>query len=229
MIASYIVKLTTTGDKYTTRLVPGPDWKPEEVDQIVSGICGAPPAKCREILSQYIHTLFTGDQPRGIRDLAGGLHFRPTSGGVSDSVNGFRTADDIGVDMIVGFAPEVITAWRTNITIQKVGEEGLAVPVLDAIHNGLSDNHDTYTALQMIAIFGNRLGFDKSLLQQGAFIATGENGPWVRLMVYGPVTEQKVYVLIPAGTTGPIRIKIVNRALHETVYSEVLTAEPGPA
>ena len=112
--------------------------------------------------------------------------------------------------------------------MRRLGDEGPAFPVIETVLNALTGTKDTYTAAQMVRLVGSHLPFNRLKSEQGVYMATGENGPWVRLNTYGPVTAKQIFVLIPAGTTGAIRLKVINETLRESVYGIVLNSEVAP-
>ena len=224
----FFSKLGPSGRNYTSRIDFGEDWTQEELDGIVSGICGTPPAKCAEIGREYFRQILQAATPRRIFNLFGLLRVTPSTGGTAATPDGFHTAEDLKADIPLSYNADVIHAWRATCTIEKVGDEGAAIPIIDTIINGLTGTPNTYTAAQAIHLQMENGSFNKLLPNQGVFISTGENGPWVRLTAYGPVSDKNIYAFIPAATTGGIRIKVINEALHEFVYTVVLFSEQPP-
>ena len=88
-------------------------------------------------------------------------------------------------------------------TVEKVGDEGVAVPEIDSVLNLATDALNRYTAERMIRVMGDALDFDRQATGAGLFHGPRSDGPWVRLGTYGTISEENVSVLIPAGTTGP--------------------------
>ena len=229
MHVTIITKLGPLGKNFSTRPEFGPDWDQADLDARVAAICGVPPDKCAAVAKQYFLEILQADSPRRVLNFVGLLRVVPTTGGTATTPDGFHTAEDVKADFSISYLPDVIHAWRATSTIEKTGDEGPAVPIIEAVLNALTNTKDTYTAAQNIHFLGDRLGFDKLNPNQGVFISTGENGPWVRLNTYGPITAKQIFVLIPAGTTGGLRLKVVNETNRESVYTIVIYPEQAPA
>jgi len=228
MHITFLTKLGPLGHNVSSRPDFDEDWTPEELDQMVSNICGTPKEKCREIGGEYFRQIRQCPTMRRVFGLFGEVDVKPTTGGVASTPDGFHTAKDLKADILVNYTAEVIDAWQNSCTIEKVGEEGPAFPIIEMVYNGLTGTQDTYTDLQMVRMLGSHLPFNKLKTDQGVFMATGENGPWVRLNTYGQITDRQIFVLIPAGTTGGIRLKVINETHRETVYGIVLFPEVPP-
>lgn len=99
-------------------------------------------------------------------------------------------------------------------------EFGPVQPVLDES----TGTHNHSTALQNVRLVGVNLDFDKTDLTQGVFIAPAAGGAWVRLTTYGPITQGQIYVLIPSGTTGAQKLRVVNAGGHEGFSGEISDA-----
>jgi len=215
-----------SGRNYTSRIDFGEDWSQEEIDALVSGICGTPPAKCAEIFGTYLRQFLKAETPRrGFKLFGGLLNVKPSTGGTAATPDGFHTAEDLKADVFLSYTADVIHDWRSTCTIEKMGDEGVAVPTIGTILNCLTGTPNTYTPAQAIHLQTENGSFDKRDSTQGVFISTGENGPWVRLTAYGSITDKNIYAFIPAGTTGGIRIKVINDVMHEFVYTVVLYPE----
>ncbi len=226
---TFIVKPSTSGTKFTTRPDFGPNWTQAELDARVSAICGVPPDKCAAVARQYLLELLQAETPRRALNLFDLIYVKPSSGGAVATPEGFHSATDIKADFALGYLSDVIDDWRKTVTIEKTGDEGAAVPVVESVLNALTGRPDFYTAGQNIRLQGDRLAFTPTNTSQGVFTSPADSGPWTRLTTYGPVSDKQVYVLIPTGTTVAIRLKVINEGLHETVYTGTLSPETPPA
>lgn len=144
---TFIVKPSTDGEKFTTRPAFGPNWTQAELDALVSAAHGVPPETCRAIGRQYFLELLNAATPRRCLRLFDLLYTRPSSGGVQESPDDFHTPTDIKADLVVGYLAEVIRDWREPMTIAKVGQEGVAIPVIDSILNEFTGLLNKYTAI----------------------------------------------------------------------------------
>lgn len=220
---TFIVKLTPDGEKFTTRPDFGPNWTQEELDQLVhAAFPDVPAEKCAAIAQRYFLELLGADTPRRCLKLFGLLAVRPSSGGTSTTPDGFHSAEDIRADLIIGLLSDVLHGWRSQARIRKTGQVGAAIPVIDTVIDEATGTQNHYTAMQNVRLVGDHLDFDRTKPAQGVFIAPAAGGPWVRLGTYGPITDGQIYVLIPAGTAGPQKLRVVNEGEREG-FSAVIT------
>ena len=222
MNLTHILKLGTSGVDFSTRLNYDNNYTQAELDGIVATKHGVTPEKAAAIGREYFLTLMDSATPRKILNLFGLLSVKPTSGGKSVTADGFHTAEDIAAGWAITMKAEVIRDWREGCTIEQVGEEGVAAPEFVTVQNAFNNQLNTYTALQNIHISGKNLRFDKGDATTGVFMQPAAGGAWTRLTTYGPVSRGNVYVLIPVGTTGNQRIKLINESAHETIYGTLL-------
>lgn len=222
---TFITKLTTDGAKFTTRPDFGPNWTQDELDALVHAkFPDVPAATCAAIAKQYFMELLCADTPRRCLRLFGLIYSRPSSGGTATTPEGFANAEQIKADMIIGYLAEVVRDWREKLTIRNTGSEGVAAPVVEAVLDEANGAQNHYTAMQNVRLVGQNLDFDKTQATQGVFIAPAAGGPWVRLTTYGPITEGQIYVLIPSGTTGAQKLRVVNDGGHEGLSGEITDA-----
>lgn len=219
---TFVVKLTTDGEKFTTRPDFGPNWTQAELDARVHAAFPAVPAdQCALIAQRYFLELLAAESPRRCPRLFDLLYFRPSCGGVSTTPDGFHNATDLKADFIVGYLAEVIREVQGQISIRKTAQEGAAIPVIDTVLDEATGVQNHYTALQNVRLVGDHLDFDKTKPAQGVFIAPAAGGAWVRLTTYGPVTKTQIYVLIPSGTTGAQKLRVVNEGEREGFSAEI--------
>ena len=219
---TFVVKLTSDGEKFTTRPDFGPNWTQAELDARVHAAFPAVPAdQCGLIAQRYFLELLAADSPRRAPKLFDLLYVRPSCGGTSTTPDGFHNGSDIKADIVVGYLAEVIRDWQGQISIRKTGQEGAAIPVIDTVLDESTGAQNHYTALQNVRLVGDHLDFDRTKTDQGVFLAPAAGGPWVRLTTYGPTTEKNIYVLIPSGTTGAQKLRVVNTVGHEGFSAEL--------
>ncbi len=222
---TFITKLTTDGEKFSTRPDFGPNWDHGELDNLVHAkFPDVPAATCRAIGKQYFMELLCADTPRRCLRLFDLLYVRPSSGGAKAAPEGFANPEDIKADMVVGYLAEVIRDWREKLTIRNTGSEGAAIPVVEAVLDEATGAQSHYTAMQNVRLVGVNLDLDKTKSDQGVFIAPAAGGAWVRLTTYGPITQGQIYVLIPSGTTGAQKLRVVNAGGHEGFSGEITDA-----
>lgn len=150
---------------------------------------------------------------------------RPTSGGSSPSADGFHTPVDIKADVAVSIISSKIDTWRSQISLQSMGEVGLVSPVIDSIVNQENGALNKYTAGQMIELRGDHLKLNKVDPLQGVFFTIGA-APEVRATVYGTMDPSSLSVLVPAGTTGSVTVRVaafINGSIRSFTYMTPLT------
>lgn len=222
---TFITKLTADGEKFTTRPAFGPNWSHDELDALVHAkYPDVPAATCRAIGKQYFMELLCAGSPRRCLRLFDLLYVRPSSGGAKPTRDGFANAEDIKADMAIGYLSEIIRDWREKVTIRNTGSEGAAIPVIEAVLDESNGEPNHYTAMQNVRLVGVNLDFDKTQADMGVYIAPAAGGPWMRLATYGPITAGQIYVLIPSGTTGPQKLRVVNEGGHEGYSGEITDA-----
>lgn len=222
---TFITKLTSDGEKFTTRPDFGPNWEQAELDALVHSKFPTVPAEtCGAIGKQYFMELLCAATPRRCLRLFGLLYTRPSSGGAKTAPDGFATPEDIKADMVIGYLAEVVRDWREALTIRNTGSEGVAAPVVQAVLDEFTGAQNHYTAMQNVRLVGVNLDLDKTNANQGVYIAPAAGGAWVRLSTYGPITQGQIYVLIPTGTTGAQKLRVVNGGGHEGFSGEISDA-----
>jgi hypothetical protein len=157
--------------------------------------------------------------------LFGELSVRPTCGGSSPTPDGFQNADEINADIALSFTSEVIQQWRTTLQLESQGTKGLVTPVIDTILCLADNAEDHYVVMDNIRLYGHDLRFDKSDVLQGVFFIKAD-GTEVRATVYGPINPSDVTVLVPAGLTGALQVRIsahINGSLRTYLYTRTLS------
>lgn len=157
--------------------------------------------------------------------LFGELSVRPTCGGSQPTPDGFQNAGELNADIALSFTAEIIEAWRGTLTLESQGTKGLVTPVIDTILCLTDNAEDHYVVLDNIRLYGHDLRFDKSDPLQGVFFIKAD-GTEVRATVYGPINPSDVTVLVPAGLTGALQVRIsahINGSLRTYLYTRTLS------
>lgn len=157
--------------------------------------------------------------------LFGELSVRPTCGGSSPSPDGFQNAEEINADIALSFTAEIIQQWRATLQLESQGTKGLVTPVIDTILCLADNAEDHYVVMDNIRLYGHDLRFDKADVLQGVFFIKAD-GTEVRATVYGPINPSDVTVLVPAGLTGALQVRIsahINGSLRTYLYTRTLS------
>ena len=157
--------------------------------------------------------------------LFGELSIRPTAGGSQPGPNDFDNAEEINADIALTFTTEVIAAWRSGLTLENMGTKGLVTPVIDTVVCLADDAENHYVVGDNIRLVGHDLRFDKADLTQGVFFLKADNSE-VRGTIYGVNNPKEVVVLVPAGLTGDLRLRIaayINGSVRSYTYTGILS------
>lgn len=151
--------------------------------------------------------------------------FRGTSGGSSDSPDGFHNAADINAGVSVALLAPVIETWQQGLTLVSQGEVSKVTPAIASIIRQSDQGVDKYTAGNMIQVRGQNLNFDPSDVTQGVFFTAGEAAE-VRATGYAAIEPQSVIVLMPTGLTGPLSVRVatyINGSVRSALYTNLIT------
>ena len=165
----------------------------------------------------------TGRPLRGYLDKFNSI---PTAGGNFSSADDSADADSANLTLSFSLTREANSAWRSGVSLQKVGIKGLVVPEIESVVDKATGQQLHYTVGNVLEIRGERLSFDPADVLYGVFLQSVATGTRVRVTVYATVTGGTVQCVIPAGVSGPQRLVVVasvNNARRETIFSEVLT------
>jgi hypothetical protein len=157
--------------------------------------------------------------------LFGELGVRPTCGGSQPSPDGFQNAEEINADIALSFTAEVIDQWRATLQLESQGTKGLVTPVIDTIICLQNNAEDHYVVSDNVRLYGHDLRFDKSDPLQGVFFIKAD-GAEVRATIYGPINPSDVTVLVPAGLTGVLQVRIaaeINGSVRTYLYTRTLS------
>lgn len=211
---------------YRTSAVLGSMIDETALTAMIATACGTTPEQTTLVIKTFLAKL--RECANGCSwspNLYGELGVRPTSGGSSPAPDGFQNADEINADVALSFTAEVIQQWRSGLTLESQGTKGLVTPVIDTVLCLQNNAEDHYVVGDNIRLYGHSLRFDKADPAQGIFFIKAD-GSEVRASVYGPVNPSDVTVLVPAGLTGSIQLRIsahINGSLRTYLYTRPLT------
>lgn len=157
--------------------------------------------------------------------LLGRLRFRPTSGDSRPAPGDFDNPDEMNCDVALSITAEARDAWRSTLTLESQGEVGKLSPDIDSILSQENGAPGKYAAGTMIELSGHRLDIDKNDLSQGVFFRSGDN-PEVRASVYGTITPTSLSVMVPAGSSGPLVVRVANKingSIRSFTYMDPIT------
>jgi hypothetical protein len=151
--------------------------------------------------------------------------FRPTSGGSKPLPADFHNAEDIKASAAISFLAPVIESFRAGLTLESLGEVGKVTPEIETVIRQSDMAVDKYTAGGMIQVRGDYLKFDPADVAQGVFFQPGA-GAEVRATDYAAIQPQSVIVLVPAGLTGALTVRVathINGSVRSDTYTNQLT------
>jgi hypothetical protein len=224
MNLTYKTILNTSGEGYSTRLSYGEDFTQAELNAAVAAAHSVTPEQAEAIGREYFAILMAAATPRRCLNLFGLMSVQPTSGGSSPLPDGFHNATDINAGWAITMLADVLRDWRETCTIEKVGDEGAAAPVMESVINEADGVLNTYTSSQLVHILGDRLAFDKTDLTQGVFFDTVPPSTPIRAEVFGPIGDKNVYAAVPGGIlAGPLKVILTNNRGHTSTYTTTIT------
>ncbi len=151
--------------------------------------------------------------------------FRPTSGGSASQPDGFHNAADLNAGYSIALLAPVIEEWQTTLTLESQGEVGKVTPAIATIIRQSDMAVDKYTAGGLLQIRGEHLNFAPADLTQGVFFTAGAAAE-VRASDYAGIQPQSVVVLVPAGLTGPLSVRVatyINGSVRSHTYTNLIT------
>jgi hypothetical protein len=215
-----------SGGGFLARPVLPPALSGDDFMAKVAQRASLPVAQCDAVVDALVaEILACGSGCAHTNAVRGKLRFVPTAGGSSASPDGFHNAEDINADIAISLTAETRDAWRATLELERLEDKGLVSPEIDSIlsqENG-AENH--YVPGTLIVLNGDRLAFNKADLTQGVFFRSG-NDPEVRATVYGTVTPSSLSVLVPAGLTGPLHVRVaayINGSVRSFSYMHAIT------
>jgi hypothetical protein len=120
----------------------------------------------------------------------------------------------------------VIEDWQAGLTLESQGEVGKVTPLIDSVIRQSDQAVDQYTAGGMIQLRGDHLNFAAADTTQGVFFKAGSAAE-VRATDYAAQQPQSVIVLVPAGLTGPLTLRVashINGSVRSYTYTNPLTS-----
>lgn len=215
-----------SGGGYSTRAVFGAILQESTLTEAAAAAAGITAEKVEIVIKSILNGILTAGADSGYSmGLYGLIRFRPTSGGSNDDPTAFNTAEEINADLALSFTKDAIAIWRAGLTLENQGTVGKITPIITTVMNFRNGADNEYTAGDMIEVVGDNLRFDPDDATQGVFI-TPASGPEVRISVYGRNDPAMITALIPAGTTGPLTVRIaafINGSVRSFTYTDPIT------
>lgn len=192
----------------STRADLGVAVEDEEFFAKVAELSTKPVADC-EVVFDAILSAFVGfaRDTRSTLHLRDRLRMQPSSGGSFPIGTEPHTAEDIGARMNFTAGPIIVNAFETNLSIERVGEEGVRTPLIDRVVDNRTGTADHYTAADVLDIEGDQFAIDPADTNQGVFFAPTTGAP-VRATRYVQVTKTHIAVIVPAGLTGSVNLSV---------------------
>lgn len=193
---------------FTTRVVLGNQIVEADLTAAIAAAAGvtAPQADAviRGLFTRLLAAAADCNWSSGLYDA---ISVRPTSGGSETAPDQFHNADDLAANVQITFSADQIRAWRTSLSLQRVGEVGSLTPVIDTILSEENGAVDHYVPGTLIRLRGDHLKFKKTDTAQGVFFQPA-TGAEVRATIYGIIDPSQTTVLVPSTLSGPLGVRI---------------------
>ncbi len=197
-----------SGGGFTTRVLLGNQIVEADLTAAIATAAGVTAPQADAVIRGLFSRLLTAsagcDWSSSLYDP---ITVRPTSGGSATAPDQFHNADDIAANVQITFKAEQIRAWRTSLSLERVGEVGTLTPVIDTILSEENGAVDHYVPGTLIRLRGDHLKFNKSDTAQGVFFQPA-TGAEVRATVYGIIDPSQTTVLVPGTLSGPLGVRI---------------------
>lgn len=174
----------------------------------VAELSGKPTTECEAIFDSIFGAFaeFARDT-RSTANLRDRLRMQPSSGGSFAVGTTPHTAKDIAAHMNFIPGPVLVTAFETNLTIERTGEEGVRAPVIDRVVDNRTGQADHYTPADVLDIEGDNFTIDPADTNQGVFF-TPATGSAIRVTRYISESKTKLSVLVPAAVAGAVNLSV---------------------
>jgi hypothetical protein len=221
-----IVKKSIGNSPYTTRPELGTSLSESELIQSVVGATSLTEGDIRNVLISVRHVILEAARSGRNTDILFDF-FRVSlnSGGAIDDPEQSLSIDDIDPRMNIYLALGLQEAFKTNLSLERVGMAGERVPEIELVRNLANDSLDTYTPSNVLRITGKNLKINKADVQQGIFLTGLKSQETVRLEQYIDNTGGMLTALTPATIEGEQRLSVrvlIGNNLRETIYGTVL-------
>ena len=173
-----------------------------------AALSGKPMAEC-EVVFDAIMAAFVeyARETRSTLHLRDWLRMQPSCGGSFPTGTEPHTAQDIVTRMNFSCGPTTVAAFEANLSIERMGEEGVRTPLIDRVVDNRTGTADHYTAADVLDIEGDHFEIDPADTNQGVFFAPATGSP-VRATRYIQVSKSHIAVLVPAGVTGSVNLSV---------------------
>ncbi|MEN9575820.1 MAG: hypothetical protein RL514_3675 [Verrucomicrobiota bacterium] len=219
---------TKDPNKSSTRAALGDPVSEAEFFAYMAILLSKPPADCEAAFNALLDTCvhFARDT-RATSYLHGRLRMQPSSGGSFETGTTPHSPKDIGARMNLSLGPDTVAAFEDDLSIEKVGEEGVRAPQIDRVIDNRTGDTDKYTASDVLEVDGEHFEIDPTDTAQGVFLTPVASGSAVRITRYLSVTPTRIEVLLPAGLTGQQRLMVVCKydtsPLRSSTYTSALS------
>lgn len=211
---------------FTTRAVRGHTVTQAALLGEVAALAEVSEAQAEAVIRAFLNRLLAHGATNGASsNLFDLVSFRATSGGSAQEADDFHNADDINAEVSISYLSEAIRNWRSTLSIESLGEVGKVTPVIEAVTRQSDKASNKYTALGLLQVRGNYMNFDPADVSQGLFFQPSA-GAEVRATEYATIQPQSVVVLVPAGLTGPLTLRVatyINGSVRSYTYTDPLT------
>lgn len=215
---------------FTTRAVRGVIIDETALLAHAASAASITPEQVKTALKDWFNQLLVsaadnGWSPSMLDDL---VSCRPTSGGSAEQPTDFHNAADINADLGLTFTAEAIRQWQATLSLESLGEVGKLTPVIESIINQANGAIDQYTPGNMVQLRGDRLRLDPADPAQGVFFKDG-GAAEVRTTVYGTQDPGAISVLVPAGLSGALQVRVaafINGSVRSYTYTNAITQSP---
>lgn len=206
--------------------------KPVSDEALLDGISaqtGLPPEQVAQVINATLDAILkSAAQSDYSTGFLGRLRFRPNCGGSQSQHDDFHTAEDIQAGVALTLDAGSIAKWRRTLRLESLGLVGRITPEVTSVICQEDAQADAYQPGTLVELKGHNLRFDRDDPAQGVFF-TPAGGAEVRASVYGPLLPGAVCALVPAGLTGPLKVRIaayIKGSVRTFTYTTPLSQQP---
>ncbi|MEQ1861932.1 MAG: DUF4469 domain-containing protein [Chthoniobacteraceae bacterium] len=167
---------------------------------------------CRTVATGFIAELIAAAREgHACPNLFELIRTEPISPGDVPSNDGFRTTDDLKLDLRIALLPAARTALRSGLQIEKRDQSGLKTPIVTGQNCLTTEHANSYRAGDYIVILGHDLKLNRHDPKVGVFLAPVAGGPARRCTTYARTAKERIIVRVPEDLTGPLRLEVRSR------------------
>lgn len=219
---------TKDPNKSSTRAALGSPVEETEFFAYMATALGKPAADCEAAFDAFLDTcVHFARETRATSYLHGRLRMQPSSGGSFETGTTPHSPKDIGARINLSLGPDTVAVFEADLSIEKVGEEGVRAPLIERVVDNRTGDTDKYTPADVLELDGENFEIDPADTAQGVFLTPVVSGPAVRITRYLSVTATRIQVLLPTGLTGQQRLMVVCKydtsPLRSSTYTNILS------